>query len=351
VQTDWYVAQRKQRKILIENGKPVGVSWTYDTENRKRYPKGMIPPRVQFPQANEYSIEAAHYTLRNFALNPGEVHPESMYPLTHDDAERWLDDFLQQRFAEFGPYEDAIVSKEHWLNHSVLTPMLNVGLLTPDYVVNTALAHAERYATPLASLEGFVRQILGWREFIRLFYEHYGSAQRTRNYWNFTRDIPSSFYTGTTGIAPIDHTIKKLLQTGYNHHIERLMILGNFMLLCEFHPDAVYRWFMEMYIDAYDWVMVPNVYGMSQFADGGMMCTKPYISGSNYVLKMSDYKADGHWEKIWDALFWRFMHKQRDFFGTNPRLGMLLKTLDRMPAEKQEQMWRTAAEWDAVLVG
>jgi deoxyribodipyrimidine photolyase-related protein len=128
------------------------------------------------------------------------------------------------------------------------------------------------------------------------------------------------------------------------------MILGNFMLLCEFHPDAVYRWFMEMYIDAYDWVMVPNVYGMSQFADGGMMCTKPYISGSNYVLKMSDYKADGHWEKIWDALFWRFMHKQRDFFGTNPRLGMLLKTLDRMPAEKQEQMWRTAAEWDAVLV-
>jgi deoxyribodipyrimidine photolyase-related protein len=351
VQTDWYVAQRKQRKILIENGKPVGGSWTYDTENRKRYPKGMIPPRVQFPQANEYSIEAAQYTLRNFAHNPGEVHPESMYPLTHSDAERWLDDFLQQRFAEYGPYEDAIVSSEHWLNHSVLTPMLNVGLLTPDYVVNTALAHAERYATPLASLEGFVRQILGWREFIRLFYEHYGSAQRTRNYWNFTRDIPSSFYTGTTGIAPIDHTIKKLLQTGYNHHIERLMILGNFMLLCEFHPDAVYRWFMEMYIDAYDWVMVPNVYGMSQFADGGMMCTKPYISGSNYVLKMSDYKADGHWEKIWDALFWRFMHKQRDFFGTNPRLGMLLKTLDRMPAEKQEQMWRTAAEWDAVLVG
>ncbi|MFN9776679.1 MAG: FAD-binding domain-containing protein, partial [Candidatus Kapaibacterium sp.] len=324
---------------------------TYDTENRKRYPKGMIPPRVQFPQAHEYSIEAVQYTLRNFALNPGEVHPESMYPLTHSDAERWLDDFLRQRFAEFGPYEDAIVSNHHWLNHSVLTPMLNVGLLTPDYVVNTALAHAERYATPLASLEGFVRQILGWREFIRLFYEQYGSAQRTRNYWSFTRDIPSSFYTGTTGIAPIDHTIKKLLQTGYNHHIERLMILGNFMLLCEFHPDAVYKWFMEMYIDAYDWVMVPNVYGMSQFADGGMMCTKPYISGSNYVLKMSDYKADGHWEEIWDALFWRFMHKQRNFFGTNPRLGMLLKTLDRMPAEKQEQMWRTAAEWDAVLVG
>ncbi|MFM8437618.1 MAG: FAD-binding domain-containing protein, partial [Candidatus Kapaibacterium sp.] len=128
---------------------------------------------------------------------------------------------------------------------------------------------------------------------------------------------PAAFYDGTTGITPVDACIRKLLDTGYNHHIERLMVLGNFMLLCEFDPDEVYRWFMEMYIDAYDWVMVPNVYGMSQFADGGGMTTKPYISGSNYIAKMSDFKRDGLWDVTWDALFWRFMQKQRTFFGTN----------------------------------
>lgn len=164
------------------------------------------------------------------------------------------------------------------------------------------------------SLEGFVRQVLGWREFIRGIYHVVGSKQRTTNYWGFTRKIPQSFYDGTTGIVPLDNVIQKLVKTGYSHHIERLMVLSNFMLLCEFDPDEVYRWFMEMYIDAYDWVMVPNVYGMGQFADGGLMCTKPYISGSNYVLKMSDYKKDGKWTEIWDGLFWRFMHVHRDFF-------------------------------------
>jgi deoxyribodipyrimidine photolyase-related protein len=197
----------------------------------------------------------------------------------------------------------------------------------------------------LASLEGFVRQVLGWREFMRLFYLSNGTAQRNGNFWNFNRKIPASFYTGSTGISPIDNCIQKLLDTGYNHHIERLMVLGNFMLLCEFDPNEVYRWFMEMYIDAYDWVMVPNVYGMSQFADGGRMTTKPYISGSNYLLKMSDYKPDGRWEKIWDALFWNFMDKQRAFFGQNPRIGMLLNTLDRMDSEKRQAHFNLAEQY------
>ncbi|MFY8189905.1 MAG: FAD-binding domain-containing protein, partial [Bacteroidia bacterium] len=180
------------------------------------------------------------------------------------------------------------------------------------------------------------RQIIGWREFIRAVYEQVGKQERTRNYWKFSRKIPASFYTGTTGIEPIDTVIKKVLVTGYAHHIERLMVLGNFMLLCEFDPDEVYRWFMEMFIDAYDWVMVPNVYGMSQFADGGLMATKPYISGSNYLMKMSDY-GKGDWQQTWDALFWHFMDKQRNFFLQNPRLGMLVRTFDKMPLEKREK--------------
>jgi deoxyribodipyrimidine photolyase-related protein len=337
VQTDFYVAQRKQRNLLMDNNKPVGGQWTYDTDNRKRYPTGKKPPALVFPEENQFTEEARQFVFKHFPNHPGELNKGINYPSTHEEAERWLQQFLIQRFQDFGPYEDAIVQSEHWLHHSVLTPMLNIGLLTPQQIIDAAILFSDKHPVPLASLEGFIRQIVGWREFVRLFYLQLGTRQRTTNFWGFSRKIPPSFYNGTTGIAPIDECIQKLLKTGYNHHIERLMVLGNFMLLCEFDPDEVYRWFMEMYIDAYDWVMVPNVYGMSQFADGGRMCSKPYISGSNYLLKMSDYKGDGRWEKIWDGLFWSFMHRHRDFFGQNPRIGMLLKTLDRMDPDKRNQ--------------
>ncbi|WP_223813557.1 FAD-binding domain-containing protein [Polaribacter sp. IC066] len=159
--------------------------------------------------------------------------------------------------------------------------MLNVGLITPKNIVEQSIIFAKTNNIPINSLEGFVRQIIGWREFMHGIYESRGSDERTRNFWGFTKKIPKSFYDGTTGIYPIDETIKKTLETGYCNHIERLMVLGNFMMLCEFDSDEVYRWFMELFIDSYDWVMVPNVYGISLFADGGLMATKPYISGSN----------------------------------------------------------------------
>ena len=251
------------------------------------------------------------------------------------DTENWLDEFLQQRFEKFGIYEDAIVFKENVLHHSVLSPMLNIGLINPQQIIDKAIVYSKKNNIPLNSLEGFIRQIMGWREFIRIVYEREGTKQRTTNYWKFTRKIPASFWNGTTGIAPIDITIKKVLETGYCHHIERLMVLGNFMLLCEFDPEEVYKWFMEMFIDAYDWVMVPNVYGMTQFADGGLMTTKPYISGSNYLMKMSDYEK-GEWQPIWDGLFWRFMHEHRNFFLSNPRIGMLVHTFDKMSVDKQK---------------
>jgi len=215
--------------------------------------------------------------------------------------------------------------------------MLNTGLLTPQQIIDATLEYASNHEIPLNSLEGFIRQIIGWREFIRGLYVFRGVEQRTKNFFGFTRKIPASFYDGTTGVEPLDITIKKLLRTGYCHHIERLMVLGNFMLLCEFDPDEVYRWFMELFIDAYDWVMIPNIYGMSQFADSGLMATKPYISGSNYLMKMSDYEK-GEWQQTWDALFWRFMHVHRDFFLSNPRLGMLVRSFDKMPEQKRNQL-------------
>jgi deoxyribodipyrimidine photolyase-related protein len=340
-QTDFYIQQRKERKLLLEkDNKPIGGKWTFDADNRLKFPKSETVPTIRFPKENKYVKEAKQYIAAHFKNNYG-LPASFQYPVTYADAEKWLTDFLEQRFSKFGIYEDAMVKNENILYHSVLTPMLNIGLLNPRQIIDKTIQAAIDYDIPLNSLEGFIRQIIGWREFIRIVYEREGSKQRTKNYWGFTRKIPPSFWTGETGIHPIDTVIKKIVNTGYSHHIERLMVLGNFMLLCEFDPDEVYRWFMEMYIDSYDWVMVPNVYGMTQFADGGLMTTKPYISGSNYLLKMGDWDK-GPWQEIWDGLFWRFMHVHRDFFQKNPRLGMLIKTFDKMPEEKRNKHIKNA---------
>lgn len=335
-QTDFYIHQRKQRKILLEaNEKPIGGKWTFDADNRIKFPKKEIVPAIQFPEISSYTAEAKTYVQQHFAQNYGSAEAPYFFVATFKEAEECLNDFLKNRFEKFGIYEDAIVADEYILHHSVLTPMLNIGLLIPQQIVDAVLNYAIEHTIPLNSLEGFIRQITGWREFIRIVYEREGSKQRTTNYWKFTRKIPKSFWTGNTGIAPIDITIRKVLQAGYCHHIERLMVLGNFMLLCEFDPDDVHRWFMELFIDAYDWVMVPNVYGMTQFADGGLMMTKPYISSSNYLMKMSNYEK-GNWQQVWDGLFWRFMHVHRNFFIQNPRLGMLIGTFDKMSEEKKD---------------
>ncbi|PQJ72919.1 cryptochrome/photolyase family protein [Polaribacter butkevichii] len=336
-QTSFYTDQRKKRNILIDaDGKPTGGKWTFDAENRKKYPAKKIPPAIQFPDVDDFYKEALDYVQKNYSENIGQLTENSLYPTNFKASKQWFQQFLEQRFLEFGTYEDAIVAENSILNHSVLTPMLNVGLITPKTIIVQSISFAKEHNIPINSLEGFVRQIIGWREFIRGMYESRGSDERTCNFWNFKKKIPASFYNGTTGIYPIDQTIKKILQTGYCHHIERLMVLGNFMMLCEFAPDEVYKWFMELFIDSYDWVMVPNVYGMSQFADGGLMATKPYISGSNYLMKMSNYKK-GEWQVIWDGLFWRFMDTHRGFFKQNPRLGMLVTMFDKMPQEKRIQ--------------
>ena len=335
-QTTFYKQQRKKLGILIdEKQNPIGGQWTYDTENRKKYPKNKLPPPVFFPENSALWDEAVEYTIKNFNNNPGSVSNQRLYPITHKEAIDWQDQFLMYRFYDFGIYEDAILKESSILNHSILSPLLNVGLILPQDVINRALLFAEKEDIPLNSTEGFIRQIIGWREFIRGMYLSKGNYSRTKNFWGFKRKIPESFYSGTTGILPIDQTIKKILETGYCHHIERLMVLGNFMLLCEFDPDEVYRWFMELFIDAYDWVMVPNVYGMCLFADGGLFATKPYIGGSNYIKKMSNYPK-GDWEEIWDGLFWSFVSNHKSFFKSNPRTSMLIHSLNKMSNEKRE---------------
>ena len=336
-QTTFYKNQRKKYSILINaDGKPSGGKWTFDTENRKKYPQKKTPPNVILPNSDEYYEEAKTYVNNYFSDHIGTLTQSPLYPSSFESTKEWLQQFFENRFFEFGDYEDAIIKENSILNHSVLTPMLNVGLIEPKEIINDCLIYAERNNIPINSSEGFVRQILGWREFIRGVYHSKGVEERTSNFWKFKKKIPASFYSGTTGIDPIDCTIKKILKTGYCNHIERLMILGNFMLLCEFDPDQVYQWFMEFFIDSYDWVMVPNVYGMSQFSDGGLMASKPYISSSNYIIKMSNY-GKGDWQSKWDGLFWRFLNLHRDFFSSNPRLGMLLRIFDKMPSIKKQK--------------
>ena len=348
-QTTFYIEQRKKWNILMEkDGKPTGDQWSFDQDNRNKYPKSSTPPPYFQPKTNAYWEEAVSYVQQYFSDNPGEISKEPIYPIDFDDSKHALQDFLGIRFYQFGHFEDAIVQEALVLHHSVLSPMLNVGLISPKTIVNSTLKFAREEGIPINSTEGFIRQIIGWREFIRGMYQCKGIPMRTKNFWGFKRKIPASFYHGTTGILPIDETIKKILKYGYCHHIERLMVLGNFMLLCEFDPDEVYRWFMELFIDAYDWVMVPNVYGMSQFADGGIFATKPYISGSNYLKKMSNY-PHGAWEKIWDALFWNFIDQHADFFKKNPRLSMMYHTFQKMTPEKKEEHLMTAHRFLAQL--
>jgi deoxyribodipyrimidine photolyase-related protein len=328
----FYEAQRKRMDLLLEaDGSPVGGKWSFDTENRAKLPKNHVPPREPLVKTNAFTREAAEYVTRKFPENPGTL-KHFRWPVTRAEAEAWLDQFIDERLENFGLYEDAVSTRHATLYHSAITPAVNIGLLDPRDVIDRIMARSGNI--PMNSLEGFTRQVIGWREFMHGIYRHRGTEIRNGNYWSFDRPLPASFYDGTTGIPPVDRVIRQLLDDGYCHHIERLMVLGNFMLLCRIRPDDVYRWFMEMFVDSYDWVMVPNVYGMSQFADGGTFTTKPYISGSNYLLKMSD-EPKGPWCQIWDGLFWTFIGDHTPFFIKNPRLSMMARNWEKMSAEKQ----------------
>lgn len=339
---EFYKSQRRRMDVLMDGDKPLGGKWSFDEDNRKKVPKGQLSslPWIDWPVHDAVDAAAQVQVLSEFPDALG--HLETLYyPTSHKAAANWLAQFLERRFERFGDYEDAIVEGESWLWHGVLTPALNIGLLTPRQIVDATLEHADRKRIPLNSVEGFIRQIIGWREFMRATYDSLGVPMRTTNHWGHTRPMPQSFYSGTTGICPLDDTIQRVLKTGYCHHIERLMVLGGFMFLCEIDPDEVYRWFMEMFVDSYDWVMVPNAYAMSQHADGGLITTKPYFSGSNYIRKMSHW-GKGPWTDIWDGLYWRFILKHADRLVSNPRWAMMCRTGQRMSPDLKQKHIRAA---------
>ena len=241
-QAEFYKAQRRKLDVLMVGTDPAGGQWSFDADNRRKVPKALQDqvPQLEPRDPDEIEEEARRTVLEDFPANPGTL--EALYwPTSHEAAESWLGQFLHERFARFGPYEDAILEGESLLWHSAITPMLNIGLLQPKLVLDAAISFIENKDIPMNSAEGFIRQIIGWREFMRATYEDLGASMRTTNHWGHTRPLPQSFWTGETGIPPIDDTIKRVLKTGYCHHIERLMVLGGFMFVCEVDPGDIYR--------------------------------------------------------------------------------------------------------------
>jgi deoxyribodipyrimidine photolyase-related protein len=331
---DFYQWQRERFNILIdENFHPVGGKWSFDVDNRKSLPKDHVAPGFASFGNNQEVEEAKKWVNKHFADNPGEM-DGFFWPTNHEEATTWLKDFVHNRLKTFGPYEDALDGQAVFLYHSGISPMLNSGLLTPGQVIDAALDEHEKNPIDLASLEGFVRQVIGWREYIRGTYVSGGITMRNSNELKQTRQLTEKWWNGETGIPPYDDVVHKVLKHSYAHHIERLMVAGNLMLLCEIKPDDVYAWFSSLFIDAYDWVMVPNVYGMSQFSDLGSMVTKPYISGSNYILNMSHYE-NGEWCNIWDGLFWDFVDRHQALLAKNPRTSMMVKSLKKLDADRR----------------
>ena len=331
----FYQRQRKAFDILVdEGGQPLGGQWSFDQDNRKKLPRDLQLPGL--PQINhtEHTSEVIEMVNNHFPDHPGRT-TNFNWATTRPQVLSLMQTFFEDRFALFGPYEDAIDRKEAFLFHSTLSPYINMGLITPGEVVEAAIEHAQNHDVPLPSLEGFVRQVIGWREFMRGIYHQYDDRLNV-NYFNHRRQMNPCWYDGTTGIDPLDDSIKKALENGYTHHIERLMVLGNLMLLCELNPEEVYKWFMEMYVDSADWVMAPNVFGMSQYADGGIFSTKPYIGGANYILKMSNYSKNATWPAVVTGLYWRFIIKHYDLFKSNPRMSMMTRALDKMGTEQKE---------------
>jgi len=337
--SSFYRWQRNRLQILTpiaQKPSPKTYLLSYDKENRLTFPKNQKD--VFKPSNNNssaYIIEAKKYVSKHFGNNWGDMN-DFIYPIDHTGAKKWLMNFIKNRLANFGKYEDAFHSKIKFGYHSVLSPLLNIGLLTDKDILDALLPYLKK-SKMVNSLEGYIRQLIGWKQSMRYLYEFHISkfCKITdkkvigNNFLNHKRKISRRFWDANTGIPPVDACIKKMQQYSYLHHIERLMVMGQFFLLTMIDPDDVYEWYISLVsIDAYEWVMIPNIYGMIMYADGGFMMSRPYFSSSNYITKMNDGEfsisknansktvmgiklGDGNqynWDEIWDALYYNLIN-------------------------------------------
>jgi deoxyribodipyrimidine photolyase-related protein len=330
--SDFYIQQRRRLGIMVDSeANPEVGKWSFDEDNRKKLPKTIqIPQRTVEFESKHYQEVADLIRLR-FPNNPGQIPSKSWLPLTIAQANEYLEEFCDNFFLSFGDYEDALTTRSDLVFHSCLSTLLNNGLLTPDQVLARILNQDN---IPINSKEGFVRQIIGWREWVKGLYDHvYNEDYLEMNFFGAQNDLPDYFYNLPKNLPldnlPLELVLNKIDRLAYCHHIERLMVLANWMLLSEYSPAQCYKWFVEMFVDSSEWVMVANVMGMGLYADGGIFATKPYVAGGNYLKKMSDYpsgKGESDWEKLWTDKFWYFVLKHEKVFLSNPRMNMLIKT-------------------------
>lgn len=357
---------QRQRMNILPNSK------TYDTENRNMMPEDtQVPPLPKNDSktltTKKYIDEAIRYVQTNWNSNLEPVYAQTqqdatqdakpitassiLFPITRKTSLQWLENFCQNRFDNFGKYEDSIDAGQqnnkdnnsrqprNFLFHSCITPMLNIGLITPYDILSviTKFYNANKTKIGIANYEGFIRQIIGWREYQRYIYQYAGNTIREGNYFNNSRKLTPNWYNGTTGIKPVDDAIKLAINDGYIHHILRLMVMGNFMNLVGIHPNEVYKWFMEFALDSYDWVMVGNVYSMALWADGGITMRKPYISGDGYIMKMSNYSR-GDWNEKWNAVFHHFIDRNSKQLEKTYYNGLVKAWARKGKEEKEKEM-------------
>jgi deoxyribodipyrimidine photolyase-related protein len=349
----FYRFMRRRRGVLMDGRDPVGGSWNFDKENRRSFGRegpGMIPPPRAFPP-DDSTREVMATVEDHFAHHPGSL-ARFDWPVTPDQAQQALDDFIAHRLPAFGPFQDALWTGEPYLYHSRLSAALNLKLISPQAVIQAAVAAYEGGDAPLASVEGFVRQILGWRELVRGLYWLHMPGYLEMNSLVAERPLPGFFWTGETEMRCLAETIRQTLDYGYAHHIQRLMVTGLFALLLGVMPREVHAWYLAVYVDAVEWVELPNVLGMSQFADGGIIGSKPYAASGKYLQRMSNYcshcpydpgEALGEGACPFTTLYWDFLMRHEERFKDHPRAGMQWRNLARLHDERRTAIRRRAA--------
>jgi len=346
----FYREMRRKTGLLIKDGKPVGGKWNYDADNRKPPKEGLSAPERPRFEPDGITREVIGLVEDRFADNFGSL--ESFHwPVTRDQAEQAADAFFKQRLPKFCDYQDAMVFGEDDLFHSMLSTSLNLGLLDPLALCERAEAEYDAGNAPLNAVEGFIRQLIGWREYVRCFYWLKMPGLAEANELAATRPLPEFYWTGETDMRCLADCVRSTRDNAHAHHIQRLMVLGNFALLAGIAPNEVEDWFLVVYADAYEWVELPNVAAMILYADGGELATKPYAASGNYINKMSNYCGDcaysvsektGEGACPFNPLYWHFMHRNRERLEPNHRIGRIYSTWDRMGEERQGEYLASA---------
>jgi deoxyribodipyrimidine photolyase-related protein len=354
----WYRELRKKHGVLMDDDSPAGGEWNFDSENRGSFGKEGPPPIPPPLRLKPDGITAQTIDLVNsrFASHPGSVATSASgfgWPVNRQDALRVLDDFIQNRLPSFGQYQDAMWTDEPWLFHSHIASALNLKLLSAQEVVTAAEESYRQGLAPIAAVEGFIRQILGWREYVRGIYWMNMPKYLELNALKANQPLPAFFWDGNTQMHCLSQTITQSLHTGYAHHIQRLMVTGLYALLLGVKPKEIHAWYLSVYVDAVEWVELPNVIGMSQFADGGLMASKPYIATGKYIDRMSNYckrcafkpdQSTGPNACPFTTLYWDFLIRHESAMSKNPRMLMQVRNLGRMTDQAKQAIQDKAAE-------